>query len=275
MANFRPTCDDQLPMQPLRVTIWNEFVHERQNADVARIYPQGIHQTLADAISKEGNVSARTATLDQPHQGLSDETLDNTDVLTWWGHAAHDAVEDRLVTRVQERVLSGMGLVVLHSGHYSKIFKRLMGTGCGLCWREAGERERVWVANPGHPIAAGIGHCIELENSEMYGEPFAIPTPDDVIFISWFEGGEVFRGGCTWTRGSGRIFYFSPGHEAYPIYHNPDIQRVITNGVHWARPQGRAADVPRNVDVNQAREKLTRKGPSVHDASGRIASGTA
>jgi trehalose utilization protein len=259
-------------MNPLRVTIWNEFVHERENPDVARIYPQGIHRALADAISRENGIRARTATLDQPDQGLPPAVLEDTDVLVWWGHAAHEAVEDALVTRVQERVLGGMGLIVLHSGHYSKIFKRLMGAGCGLCWREAGERERVWVVNPGHPIAAGLGDCIDLEQSEMYGEPFAIPTPDDVVFISWFQGGEVFRGGCTWTRGSGRIFYFSPGHEAYPIYHHPDIQRVIVNGLHWARPRGRAADVPRHVPAEQAREKLTRRGPSVHDAAGRIAS---
>ncbi len=259
-------------METLRVTIWNEYIHERQNPEVARIYPNGLHATLAEAISRAPEIRARTATLDQPGQGLPPEVLDATDVLVWWGHAAHESVEDALVTRVQERVLGGMGLVVLHSGHFSKIFKRMMGTGCGLCWREAGERERVWVVNPGHPIAAGVGDFIELDQSEMYGEPFAIPTPDDLIFVSWFQGGEVFRGGCTWTRGSGRIFYFSPGHEAYPIYHHPEIQRVITNGIRWARPQGRPADVPKNRDVDQAREKLIRRGPSVHDASGKIAS---
>jgi trehalose utilization protein len=173
-------------------------------------------------------------------------------------------VNDALVTRVQERVLAGMGLIVLHSGHFSKVFKRLMGTSCALCWREAGERERVWVVNPGHPIAAGVDTCIELEQSEMYGEPFGIPTPDELIFVSWFQGGEVFRSGATWTRGSGRIFYFSPGHEVYPIYHHPDIQRVIANGVQWARPQGMAASTPREVPADQAREKIATRGGSVH-----------
>jgi trehalose utilization protein len=259
-------------MKRLSVTIWNEFVHERNNPEVAKIYPRGLHETLADVLRQHEDLSVRTATLDQPEQGLPPAVLDNTDVLLWWGHAAHDAVRDELVTRVQERVLAGMGLLVLHSAHWSKLFKRLMGTNCGLCWREAGEHERVWVVNPGHPIAAGLGECIELEHSELYGEPFAIPTPDDVVFISWFEGGEVFRGGCTWTRGSGRIFYFSPGHEAYPIYHHPDIQRVISNAVYWARPQGRPADVPRHVPVEQAKQKITAKGPSVHDAAGRLAS---
>jgi trehalose utilization protein len=256
-------------MQPLRVTIWNEHIHERKHEAIAKIYPRGIHHALRESLVNDTRLAVRTATLDEADQGLPMSLLENTDVLLWWGHARHDEVTDDLVDRIQERVLGGMGLVVLHSGHYSKVFKRLMGTGCGLCWREAGERERVWVVNPGHPIAAGLGDCIELEESEMYGEPFAVPTPEELVFISWFEGGEVFRSGCTWTRGSGRIFYFSPGHEAYPIYHHPDIQKVILNGVHWARPRGIRANVPREVPVNEAREKLQRKGPSVHDGAGR------
>ena len=248
----------------LRVTIWNEFVHERQNPAVAEIYPQGIHQALANILSAQGDFTVRTATLDQPDQGLPPEVLDNTDVLLWWGHAAHDAVNDELVTRVQQRVLAGMGLIVLHSGHFSKVFKRLMGTTCALCWREAGERERVWKVNPGHPIAMGIGDCIEIEQSEMYGEPFGIATPDELIFVSWYQGGEVFRSGATWTRGSGRIFYFSPGHEVYPIYHQPDIQRVITNAVRWAQPQGQTANVPRHVPAERARESIVARGGTVH-----------
>ena len=257
-------------MQPLRVTIWNEYVHERENAEVGALYPQGIHGTLAAALGRDPELSVRTATLDQPGQGLPPEVLEATDVLVWWGHAAHAAVADELAARVQARVIGGMGLVVLHSGHESKVFKCLMGTSCHLCWREAGERERVWVIDPGHPIAAGIGDCIEIEHSEMYGEPFGIPTPEQLIFVSWFEGGEVFRGGCTWTRGSGRIFYFSPGHETYPIYHHPEIQRVIGNGVKWVRPQGRPANIPRHVPVEVARQKITASGPSVHDPAGHL-----
>lgn len=257
-------------MQTLRVTVWNEFVHERRNAAVARIYPRGMHGVLAEMLSRQPGLSVRTATLDEPEQGLPPEILDNTDVLLWWGHAAHEVVKDELAERVQSRVIAGMGLIVLHSGHESKVFKRLMGTSCHLCWREAGEHERLWVVQPGHPITEGIGDCIELEQSEMYGEPFGIPTPEELIFISWFAGGEVFRSGCTWTRGSGRIFYFGPGHEVYPIYHQPDIQRVIANGVHWVQPRGRAADVPRHVPVEQARERITARGPSVHDAAGHL-----
>jgi trehalose utilization protein len=257
-------------MSSIRLTIWNEFVHERTNAAVGRIYPDGIHGVLASALRADPELAVRTATLNEPEHGLTEEVLEQTDVLTWWGHAAHGEVSDGVVARVHKRVLDGMGLIVLHSGHNSKVFRGLMGTSCDLCWREAGERERVWVVNPGHPIALGIGHCIELESSEMYGEPFGIPTPDEQVFVSWFEGGEVFRGGNCWTRGSGRIFYFSPGHETYPIYHHPLIQRVIRNAVHWARPQGTTADVPRNVTVDQAREKIVPKGPQLHDPAGNL-----
>ena len=254
----------------LRVVVWNEFVHERQNSRVAEIYPKGLHETIAASLRSDPGLRVETAVLSDVEQGLSPERLANTDVLLWWGHAAHDAVSDDLARRIQERVVEGMGFIALHSGHNSKPFKRLMGTSCMLCWREAGERERVWVTSPGHPIAAGLGDCIEIEHSEMYGEPFGIPTPDEQVFISWFEGGEVFRGGCCWTRGSGRVFYFSPGHEAYPIYHHPEIQRVLLNAVKWARPQGRRADVPRHVPADQAREKLIVRGPQLHDALGKL-----
>jgi trehalose utilization protein len=155
-----------LTVETLRVTIWNEFVHERTHPEVARIYPDGIHQVLATALSARSELKVRTATLDETDHGLNQETLEQIDVLVWWGHAAHDQVSDTVAARVQQRVLEGMGLVVLHSGHLSKPFKRLMGTSCHLSWREAGERERVWVINPGHPITNGIDRFIELENSE-------------------------------------------------------------------------------------------------------------
>lgn len=254
----------------LRVTIWNEFVHERENSFIRSLYPQGIHQTLASAFSSSTDLQVITKTLHDPEQGLAADLLAATDVLVYWGHAAHDSVLDETVTRVQRRVLEGMGLVVLHSGHWSKLFKRLMGTTCALRYREAGERERLWNVNPGHPITEGIGDYIELPESEMYGEPFGIPEPDELVFISWFQGGEVFRSGCCWKRGSGRIFYFSPGHETYPIYHNPQIQRVILNGIRWASPRGRSADVPKHVPADQAPEKIVSKGPVMHDEQGNL-----
>jgi trehalose utilization protein len=222
----------------IRVTVWNEFEHEKVNELCKSIYPEGIHTAIANGIAGEDLV-IRTATLDQPEHGLTEEVLNDTDVLIWWGHRAHGKVEDEIVNRVHQRVMDGMGLVVLHSGHFSKIFKKLMGTGCDLKWREANEKERIWVVNPAHPIAAGIGEYIELEREEMYGEHFDIPTPDELIFVSWFEGGEVFRSGCTFYRGQGKIFYFRPGHETYPTYHHADVLKVISNGAKWAAaPRG-------------------------------------
>jgi len=223
---------------PIRVTVWNEYRHERSHEAVAHLYPEGMHATIAAGFREDlgDEVQVRTATLDEPEHGLTDAVLSETDVLTWWGHAAHDEVRDDIVQRVQDRVLEGMGLLVLHSGHYSKIFRRLMGTECGLRWREAAEREILWCVNPGHPIADGLGECFELPHVEMYGEQFQIPAPDELIFISWFEGGEVFRSGCTWTRGKGKVFYFRPGHETFPLYHDQNVRRVLANGVRWAAP---------------------------------------
>ncbi|NLJ84926.1 MAG: trehalose utilization protein ThuA [Firmicutes bacterium] len=219
----------------IRVTIWNENRHEKKSAKVREVYPEGIHGAIASFLKSEG-MDTKTATLDEPEHGLTDEVLDNTDVLTWWGHTAHHEVSDAVVDKVEQRVLDGMGLIVLHSAHFSKIFRRLMGTTCDLKWREIGEKERLWVVEPGHPIVAGIGEYIELPKTEMYGERFDIPAPDTLVFISWFAGGEVFRSGCCYCRGRGKIFYFRPGHETYPIFYNQDVQRVITNAVRWAAP---------------------------------------
>ena len=249
---------------PVRITVFGENVHETTSPVVAGIYPTGMHTCIAEALNQDAGLRARTVTLQMVEHGLTAAVLAETDVLFWWGHAAHDKVEDAVVERIAARVLAGMGLVVLHSGHHAKIFKRLLGTTCDLTWREAGEKERLWVTAPGHPIVAGVPAHFEIEHEEMYGEPFGIPEPQETIFISWFQGGEVFRSGATWTRGSGRIFYFSPGHEVYPIYHHPDVQRVIANGIRWARPQGTAANTPRHVPVGQARENIPVRGGTVH-----------
>jgi trehalose utilization protein len=234
------------------VTVWNEYIHERENDAVASVYPDGIHTTIADALTKQGH-DTRTATLKDPEHGLTEDVLAETDVLLWWGHAAHDAVSDRVVDRVVERVIDGMGLLVLHSGHASKPFKRLLGTPCDLTWREADERERLWVTDPGHPIVEGLGDSIVIDEAETYGEPFGVPEPDRLVFTSWFEGGEVFRSGCCYRRGRGRIFYFRPGHETYPIYHREDIQQVLDNAVRWATPREGADAVGgnRNVDPRE------------------------
>lgn len=218
-----------------RVTIWNEYRHEREKASVRAIYPEGIHATLAAALAETG-LAVRTATLDEPEHGLTDDVLNGTDVLVWWGHRAHREVDDAVVDRVQRHVLDGMGLIALHSSHASKPFKRLMGTTCNLKWRVADDRERLWVVAPGHPIAEGLGEYVEIEREEMYGEHFDVPVPDTLVFVSWFTGGEVFRSGCCYLRGSGRIFYFRPGHETFPTFHHPSVRRVIANAVRWAAP---------------------------------------
>lgn len=223
-------------MNPVRVTVWNEYIHEVEVPRIAEIYPQGIHGCIRDFLQAAGH-PVQTATLAQPQHGLTDEVLDATDVLIWWGHAAHDRVADEVVERVWRRVVAGMGLIVLHSGHASKIFRKVCGTPTGyLRWREAGEQEILWVIEPSHPIARGIDKNIIIPNEEMYGERFNIPAPDELIFIGWFEGGEVFRSGCCYNRGRGRVFYFQPGHETFPIYHQKEIQLVITNAVGWAAP---------------------------------------
>ena len=222
-------------MGNLRVTVWNEFRHERENEAIAAIYPQGIHMAIADGL-REAGATVQTATLDEAEHGLSEDVLANTDVLTWWGHKAHGEVDDTIVARVQKRVWEGMGLIVLHSGHHSKIFRALMGTSCSLRWREADESERIWVVEPGHPIAAGLGPYIDIAEAEMYGEFFDIPAPDTLVFVSWFEGGNIFRSGACFHRGNGKIFYFRPGHETYPIYFMPAVRKVLANAVAWAAP---------------------------------------
>ena len=218
----------------IRVTVWNENIHDKKD-EVKAVYPEGIHGAVAACLKELDGVKVHIATLDQPECGLPDEVLNNTDVLIWWGHMAHDKVPDELARKVQEHVNRGMGFIGLHSAHLSKPFRFLMGTSCTLRWRD-GEYERVWCINPGHPIAEGIPPFFELECEEMYGEFFDIPTPDALVFIGWFKGGEVFRSGCCFNRGYGKIFYFQPGHETYPTYYNKDVQKVIINAVKWANP---------------------------------------
>jgi len=220
----------------INVTVWNEYLHEISNPDIEKIYPDGIHNCIADFLKPAG-MKVKTATLREPDHGLSDKVLNDTDVLIWWGHKAHPEVEDRIVDKVHDRIMDGMGFIALHSAHGSKVFSRLCGTKTGaIKWRQAGEKEILWVVEPTHPITEGLPEKIILPQEEMYGEFFQIPKPDDIVFISWFEGGEVFRSGLCYTRQKGKIFYFQPGHESYPVYHNTDIQKVIINAVKWASP---------------------------------------
>jgi trehalose utilization protein len=216
-----------------RVTVWNEHRQERTDDAVRTVYPDGIHAELASAFAEHGH-ETRTATLDEPVDGLPADVLDDTDVLAWWGHQAHDAVADATVERVVDRVLGGLGFLPLHSAIHARPFRRLMGTPMEVAWRESGERERLWTVDPAHPIAAGLPECVVVPEAETYGEPCSLPAPDDLVFASWFEGGEVFRSGCAYHRGAGRVFYFRPGHETYPIYRQPEVRRVLGNAATWA-----------------------------------------
>ena len=225
----------------IRVVIWNEFLHERQNPLAEKFYPDGIHIALADAlrIQLAGSADIQTATLDESDHGKPPHTLEQTDVLLWWGHLAHDQVGDAVVARIVDRVWHGMGFIALHSAHLAKVFRQLMGTSCSLRWRDAGEQERLWIVDPGHPVIDGLPHeSIDLSSTEMHGEFFDIPITDELVMISWFKRGEVFRSACTFRRGKGKIFYFRPGHEAFPIYHHASIQHVLANAIRWAAPRG-------------------------------------
>lgn len=245
----------------IRVTIWYEYAQEagdmrtdlmpqgkseeeiqkletrfqRDAANIHAVYPKGLMETLAEALKKNPDFSVRVTNLYMPEYGLSDEILNSTDVLIYWAHVMHDAIPDEVAFRIVRRVQSGMGFIPLHSAHKSKPFMFLLGTSGTLSWRE-GDFCRVWTVSPTHPIAEGIPEHFELPEEEMYSEPFDIPTPDDVVFISWYRGGEVFRSGCTWRRGYGKIFYFQPGHETNPSYHNAYVIRIIENAVRWAAP---------------------------------------
>jgi trehalose utilization protein len=221
----------------IRVTVFNEYVHERNEDRVRAVYPDGIHGAIAQALGGIDDITVKCVTLDMPENGLTQQLLDETDVLIWWAHMAHDQVSDEVAQRVQRRVLDGMGFVALHSAHASKPFSLLLGTRSPvLRWRENDEQQRVWCVSPGHPIAAGLGESFVIPKDETYGEYFEIPTPDELVFISWYSGGNVFRSGCCWKRGAGKIFYFQGGHETYPIYYQPEIKRLLQNAVRWAAP---------------------------------------
>lgn len=226
----------------INVTIWNEGRHEKTHPEVMKVYPDGIHNCIKAFLGSDEELNIRTATLDDPDNGLPEEVLENTDVLLWWGHMAHHEVPDELVERVHNRVMRGMGFIALHSAHFSKPFIKLMGTTCSLKWRD-GDRERVWCINPSHPIAKGIPEHFNIPVEEMYGERFDIPAPDELVFIGWFKGGEVFRSGCCWYKGLGKVFYFQPGHEENPTYYIPEVQKIIKNAVHWAAPEKVVAEI--------------------------------
>jgi trehalose utilization protein len=227
----------------IRVTIWNEFRHEKTDEAAKALYPNGIHAKVAEFLGNE-DFDITLAALDDEFQGLPDEVLNNTDVLIWWGHMHHNEVDDELVAKIQKRVYLGqMGFIALHSGHHSKPFKAIVGTNGNLQWGR-NQKEIVWTLNPAHPIAAGIPDHFCLAQEELYAEPFYIGEPDETVFASWFEDGFVMRSGMVFKRSAGKIFYFQPGHEECPSYHNEWVQKIIRNAVYYVMPSEGAKAVP-------------------------------
>ncbi len=252
----------------IHVTVWNENIQDtgiikdeflrpglsneeieayrnqlKANSQVIQnIYPGGIHRAIASSFDSADDIIVTTVTMDMPEYGLSDDLLANTDVLIWWAHKAHNQLPDRIAEKICNCVLKGMGFIALHSAHLSKPFRFLLGTSCTLKWR-MNDFCRIWNTCPSHPIAKNIPEMFELPKEEMFGEFFDIPKPDDVVFTSWFRGGEIFRGGCTWTRGYGKIFYFHPGHETNNSLLNPYVKQIIINSVYWAVSEKRREQI--------------------------------
>ena len=224
----------------IRVLVWNEFHHEKTEESVKAIYPNGIHRAIADFLGCD-DITVECATLDDENCGITKERLKNTDVLIWWGHVKHNLVPDEVAFTVRDAVLSGMGMIFLHSAHHSKPFKFLLGTSCNLTWRESGDSEVLWVIEPSHPITRGIDRYFTLDHVETYGEPFGIPTPDKLLLIGNYSSGEVFRSGCLFERGCGKIFYFQPGHETFPIFYDKNVQLIIRNATRFVAPAYREA----------------------------------
>ncbi len=251
-------------MRKTRVLVWNENIHERESEKIREIYPSGIHEAIAEGLRECDSFDVKTATMDMPEYGLDQNTLENTDVLIWWSHLAHAQIPDEVAERVRTRVLDGMGFIVLHSSHLCKPFVKLMGTCCRSKWRENDEKERIWIIEPAHPIAHGLPEFIELPCEETYGERFEIPTPDELVFVSWFSGGEVFRSGACWKRGLGKIFYFRPGHEAYPTFYREDIRQVLKNAADWAKPSFGPKPTLGNVKTPYENVKLVDRSDEFH-----------
>ncbi|MCL2771800.1 MAG: ThuA domain-containing protein [Oscillospiraceae bacterium] len=221
--------------EKIRVTMYNEYLEELHDANCAKVYPKGLHGAIGDYLAKNPEIEFTAVTMEMPNCGFTDELLNNTDVLLWWGHGHHGEVPDEVANKVQRRVLNGMGFVPLHSAHMSKPFMRLMGTSCRLHWCDD-EKEVMWTVTPSHPIAKDVPEYFVIDSEEMYGEPFGIPNPDEVVFIGWFNHGSVFRSGVTFRRGNGKIFYFQPGHNSNPGYYNPHVLKIIENAIYWAKP---------------------------------------
>ncbi len=240
----------------VRVLVWDENPPHAPK----ELYPDGIRGAIAAGLHELAGttIEAKTANLDEPEQGITEEALATTDVLCWWGHARHGEVSEETARRVFEAVHErGLGLIILHSGHYSKILQWTLASPGHLKggWRvaEPPDTEEITVCAPKHPIAQGVADFV-LDKEEMYGAPFDVPAPQALVFQSYFPlGGEYFPCGICFTvgkgktegftsgpgkgvgegEGAGRVFYFRPGHETFGTYFNENVKLILKNAVNW------------------------------------------
>lgn len=218
------------------VVVWSEGTAPKE------VYPNDINGAIAEGLKELKGWEVVVANLSDPNQGLPDELLNRADVLIWWGHQRHDQVKDPLVSKIVKRVKEdGMGFISLHSSHFAKPNKALMGTACSWgAYVGDSTTLKVTVKDPGHPIAKGVKEFTIVHN-ERYSDPYAVPTPQSVVFegIATLKDGKVdpSQQGFTWQIGKGKMFYFQPGHETNPVFYDANVGRIMINAVQWAAPE--------------------------------------
>jgi trehalose utilization protein len=218
-----------------RIVVWSEGSAPKD------VYPNDINAAVAEGLKSLRGWDVAAASLKDPDQGFPGDTLAKTDVLIWWGHVHHGAVKDALIEQIVGRVKNdGMGFIALHSSHYSKALRKLLGTDCGFAAYVAdGSGLDVTVKAKDHPIARGIDN-FSLAHTERYSEPFQIPEPETVVFDGVYKrpdgSTEASRQGLVWTVGKGKVFYFQPGHETYPHFFDKNVRKILRNAVRWVAP---------------------------------------
>jgi trehalose utilization protein len=228
LRTLRESCGQEPKERPIRVRIWCEGTATRS------VYPDDIDGALADQLARQAGFTVTRGRLSDPQAGLSDQSLGASDVLMWWGHLRHDEVPDDRAAAVVRLVREGqLGFIALYASCGSKPFRMMMSMPCDPgSWREDGRPEFVSVRAPDHPIARGIAP-FTIPKTDMFSEPFAVPSPETVVFVSTWERGETLRSGLTWTIGKGRVAYLRTGPESYPVLFHPSIRQTIANSVRW------------------------------------------
>ncbi len=225
----RPLPAQEPQTAPIRVRVWCEGTARKAT------YPDDVDGALGQYLGRMEDLRIARARLDDPNAGLSDAELDATDVVVWWGHLRHDDLPADRSRAIVDRVKAAkIGFVALHASCGSRPFRGLMGTTCEPGgWRDDGRPERIEFKAPDHPIARGV-EPFTIPQSAMFAEPFEVPAPESVVFVSNWGPGETFRSGLTWTVGKGRVAYLRPGHDALPVFFHPSVRKVIANAARWA-----------------------------------------